>query len=77
MKQPDLRYTVVLLPDPDGGYVVTVPSLPGCVTQGDTREEALRNAQEAIEVYIEDCRAAGEPVPAENGAEIVEVRISA
>ncbi len=77
MKQPELRYTVVLLPDADGGYVVTVPSLPGCVTQGDSREDALRNAQEAIEVYIEDCRLAGEPIPAENGTEIVEVRISA
>jgi predicted RNase H-like HicB family nuclease len=47
-----LRYTVVLDPDPDdGGYTVTVPALPGCVTEGDTREEALSNAAEAIEGF--------------------------
>ena len=72
-----MRYTVVLKSEPDGGYVVVVPALPGCVTQGDTREQALQNAQEAIEAYIEDCRAAGDPVPTEAGREFVEVRVPA
>lgn len=71
------RFTVVLLEEADGGFVVSVPALPGCVTQGDTRDVALRNAQEAIEAYLQDCLAAGDSIPAEQRAEIVEVRISA
>jgi predicted RNase H-like HicB family nuclease len=47
----------------DGGYVATVPILPGCVSQGETRDEVLSNIQEAIELYVDDCRAAGDPVP--------------
>ena len=68
-----MRYTVVLEREDDGGYVVTVPALPGCVSQGDTRPEALDNIREAIELYIEDCRDAGDPVPTEAGKEFVEV----
>ena len=60
-----MRYTVVLESEPDGGYVVSVPALPGCVSQGDSRDEALANIREAIELYIEDCREAGDPVPIE------------
>ena len=45
----------------DGGYVASVPALPGCVSQGDTRAEALSNIREAIELYVEDCRDAGDP----------------
>ena len=52
------RYTVVLVPDPeDGGYTVTVPMLPGCVTEGDTVEEALDMARNAIRLYLEDLEA--------------------
>ena len=68
-----MKYTVILQREGDGGYVVTVPTLPGCVSQGDSREEALRNIEEAIELYIEDVTAAGEPVPAEDGREYVEI----
>jgi predicted RNase H-like HicB family nuclease len=68
-----MRYTVILRKEDDGGYVVTVPVLPGCVSQGDTREEALRNIEEAIELYIEDMRAAGESVPVEDERAYVEV----
>ena len=68
-----MRYTVVLEKEADGGYVVTVPALPGCVSQGDSREEALTNIREAIQLYVDDCRAAGDPVPTEAGKEIVEV----
>ena len=52
-----MRYTVILQKEEDGGYVATVPVLPGCVSQGDSREAALRNIEEAIEVYLEDVRA--------------------
>jgi predicted RNase H-like HicB family nuclease len=68
-----MRYTVILERESDGGYVVSVPALPGCVSQGDSRAEALSNIREAIELYIEDCRAAGDPVPTEAGKELVEV----
>ena len=47
-----MRYTVVLEQEPDGGYVVSVPTLPGCVSQGDNRQDALRNIREAIALAI-------------------------
>lgn len=68
-----MRYTVVLEREGDAGYVVSVPALPGCVSQGDTREEAIVNIREAIELYIEDCRDAGDPIPSEAGREFVDV----
>lgn len=70
-----MRYTVILQKEEDGGFVVTVPVLPGCVSQGDTREEALRNIEEAIEVYLEDVRASGEPVPVEDARAFVEIAV--
>lgn len=48
-----MRFKVVLEPSDEGGYTVYVPSLPGCVSEGETVEEALRNVQEAIELYLE------------------------
>lgn len=71
-----MGYTVILEQETDGGFVVTVPALPGCVSQGDTRDEAIRNIREAIELYIEDCRESGDPVPVEAGREYVDVRES-
>ena len=68
-----MRYTVILQKEEDGGYIATVPVLPGCVSQGDTREEALRNIEEAVGVYLEDVRAAGESVPVEDERAFVEV----
>ena len=62
-----MRYTVVLEQEADGGYVASVPALPGCVSQGESRAEALANICEAIELYVEDCRDAGDPVPTEAG----------
>ena len=55
---------VILIPDTEsGGYVVEVPSLPGCYSQGETREEALANIREAIALHIESMIAHGEEVP--------------
>jgi predicted RNase H-like HicB family nuclease len=68
-----MRYTVVLERESDGGFVVSVPALPGCVSQGDTRADALSNIREAIELYLEDCRAAGDPIPTEAGKEFIEI----
>ncbi len=60
-----MQYTVILEREPDGGYVATVPALPGCVSQGDTRDELLRNIREAADLYIDDCIASGDPVRTE------------
>ena len=60
------EYTVILEPDERGkGYTVLVPALPGCITQGKTKEEALERAKEAITLYIESLEADAEPVPIE------------
>jgi antitoxin HicB len=60
-------FLVRLIPDLEiGGYTVEVPSLRGCVTQGDTVEEALANAKEAIELWIEDAVEHGETIPDES-----------
>jgi predicted RNase H-like HicB family nuclease len=68
-----MRYTVILEQEKDGGYVAIAPALPGCISQGDNRDEALANIREAISLYLEDCREAGDPVPTEAGKEFVEV----
>lgn len=71
-----MKYTVILQRDEDGGYMATVPALPGCVSQGDTREETLKNIEEAVELYLEDVQAAGEPIPVEEGREFITVSAS-
>jgi len=58
-----MRYTVILEKGEDGYIVVNVPALPGCITQGKTGEEALKNAKEAIELYIDVLREDNEPIP--------------
>jgi predicted RNase H-like HicB family nuclease len=72
-----MKYTVILDQESDGGYVAIVPTLPGCVSQGDSREEALANIREAAELYIEDCIEAGDPVPSESGREFIELTTGA
>lgn len=64
-----MKFKVVLEPAEEGGYVVYVPSLPGCISEGDTRKEALKNIKEAIELYLEP----SEKLVLDTGAEIVEV----
>jgi predicted RNase H-like HicB family nuclease len=58
-------YRLLLNPEPEGGYTVTVPALSGCVTYGDTIDEAISMAKEAIELYIESLVAHHEPIPDE------------
>ena len=60
-----LNYRVLLRKEPEGGYTVIVPSLPGCVTYGEDVEDAIKMAKEAIELYIESLRAHGEEIPDE------------
>ena len=61
-----LSYRVLLRKEPEGGYTVIVPSLPGCITYGETVEEALEMAKEAIELYLESLRDHGEEIPVED-----------
>lgn len=61
--QSILRYTAVFEPADDGSFVVTVPKLPGLTTEGDTFEEALRMAQDAIKGHLKVLQDAGEPLP--------------
>jgi antitoxin HicB len=71
------KFKVILNPNEDGGYTVHVPILPGCISEGDTREQALANIKEAIEGYCESLEADGEPIPSEKGMEeaLVEVKL--
>jgi predicted RNase H-like HicB family nuclease len=70
-----MKYRVILEQDEDGMFVAEVPSLPGCISQGKTRSEALKNIQEAIEVYLESLKAHDEPIPPSIDEEIVEVGV--
>ena len=56
-------FRILLTPEEEGGFSVTVPSLPGCYTQGESVEEAISMAKEAISLYIESLEAEGEAVP--------------
>lgn len=69
------KYTVILVPEKEGGYSVEVPALPGCYTQGETREEAIAMVREAIELYLESCRAHGDPIPSEKGVESLSIEV--
>ncbi len=68
-----MRFRVILEPDEDGVFVAQVPALPGCISQGTTRAEALKNVQEAIEGYLESLREHNEPIPPSIDEEVVEV----
>jgi len=67
-----VKLRIVLEPSDEGGFTVFVPALPGCISEGETREEALANIREAIELYLEPDDAEVSAVP---GAEIQEVVI--
>ncbi|MCL4217882.1 MAG: type II toxin-antitoxin system HicB family antitoxin [Candidatus Hydrogenedentes bacterium] len=70
-----MRYRVVIEQDEDGVFVAEAPSLPGCISQGQTRTEAVDNIKEAIAAYVESLQAHGEPVPPSISEEVVEVSL--
>jgi predicted RNase H-like HicB family nuclease len=70
-----MKFRVLVEEDEDGVFVARVSSLPGCVSQGKTREEAIRNAKEAIAGYVESLRAHGDPIPPSIGEEVVDVAV--
>jgi len=63
---------IVLEPSEDGGYTVTVPSLPGCISEGENREEALKNIKEAIAIYLEPI---DDDIDFSEDAELVEISV--
>ncbi|UUX92524.1 type II toxin-antitoxin system HicB family antitoxin [Methanoplanus endosymbiosus] len=65
MSYNHLRYTVMMEKNEEGGYTVTVPSLPGCISEGSDWDEALKNIEEAIAGYIEVAKKLGKPIPVE------------
>ncbi len=74
-----LNYLVYLESAEEGGYIASCPALPGCVTQGETKEEALEMVKDAIEGYIASLRKHGEPIPQgiEEGIEVEKLEVSA
>ena len=68
-----MKFRVLIEQDEDGLFVAEVPSLPGCISQGRTRDEALSNVREAIAGYLESLEAHGEPIPPAISEEIVEI----
>lgn len=69
-----MKFRIVMELDEDGTYVVECPALPGCVSQGETRVEAIRNIKDAIEGYLESLKKHNEPIPPSIEEEVVEVR---
>ena len=70
-----MRYRVLIEQDEDGVYVAEVPALPGCISEGQTRSEAVANVKEAIAAYLESLQAHSEPVPPSISEEVVEVSV--
>ena len=70
-----MKYRILIEQDEDGVFVVECPSLPGCISQGKTRKEALENIQDAIKGYLESLKKHNEPIPSPIEEEIVEVLI--
>ncbi|CAN5834251.1 hypothetical protein BH23ACT11_BH23ACT11_15500 [soil metagenome] len=70
-----MKYRVLIEQDEDGMYVAEVPSLPGCISQGQNREEAVENVREAIEAYLESLETHGDPIPPPITEEVVEVHV--
>ena len=72
-----IDFTVIFQPAEEGGYNVFVPALPGCVTQGQTLDEAKRMAEDAISLYCQSMLADGETIPVDRGELVGHVQIVA
>lgn len=70
-----MHYRVTIEQDEDGVFVATCPALPGCISQGNSRDEALHNIKDAIEGYIESLNKHGEAIPPSIQEELVEVSV--
>jgi predicted RNase H-like HicB family nuclease len=70
-----MKFRVTIQRDEDGIYVAEAPALPGCVSQGATRSEALNNVREAVALYLESLKAHGDPIPPPIDEEVIEVSV--
>ena len=70
-----MKFRVLIDEDEDGVFVAELPSLPGCISQGATRAEALHNVKEAIEGYLDSLRAHDEPIPPSIFEEVVDIAV--
>jgi predicted RNase H-like HicB family nuclease len=70
-----MKYRIFIEQDEDGIFVAQCPSLPGCISQGNTRKEAIENIQDAIRGYLESLDKHNEPIPPSIDEEIVEVAL--
>jgi len=70
-----MKFRVIIQQDEDGVFVAECPSLPGCISQGKTREEALENIRDAITGYLESLKKHNEPIPPPIDEEIVEINV--
>jgi len=70
-----VKFRVTIEPDEDGVFVAQCPSLPGCISQGKTRDEAMTNMRDAIQGYLESLKKHGEPIPGPITEAVVEVAV--
>lgn len=74
MKKEIKQFNAVFHPEPEGGFTVLVPTLPGCVTYGETLSEAKEMAREAIDGYLESLEDHGDSIPSDNESFITQVQ---
>lgn len=70
-----MKYRILIEQDEDGIFVAVCPHLPGCVSEGKTRQDALANIQDAMQGYLESLKKHGDPIPPSIGEEIIEIAI--
>lgn len=70
-----MKFRVIITQDEDGVFIAECPSLPGCISQGKSREEALENINDAIKGYLESLKKHNEPIPPSIYEEVIEVNI--
>ncbi len=75
IKRKVLQYTVFYTPEPEGGFTVTVPFLPGCVTYGKNLQDAKKMAEDAIQLYVKSLQKHNEPIPTEENSFISSVNL--
>lgn len=70
-----MKYRILIEQDEDGVFVAECPVLPGCISQGPTREEALKNIQDAIQGYVQSLKKHGDPIPPPIEEEVVDIAL--
>lgn len=70
-----MKYRLIIEQDEDGIFIAECPSLPGCISQGKTRQEAIENIKDAIHGYLESLKKHDEPIPPSIEEEVIEVAI--